>query len=286
MNKTIKKILYTGLILNILLTIIKLIFGILGNSFSLAVDGINSSIDIIISGLLLISLNIASKESDADHPYGHEKYEAVISLILGVFLIITSIIIVASSIMNFESSSVIEPYTIIVSSISLLLKGIILIISIIGYKKYHQYSLKAETYNHLGDVLATSASLIGIIIAIYTPFKYFDYLAAILISFLIFYNGVKIIKESTSMLVDESPSKEFNKAVRILIKNIPGVIKIDDYKSRLHVNNAYIDVEISVDKNLSLIKAHEIAEEVHKKVEKNFKEVIHCMVHVNPGEKK
>lgn len=282
MNKHVKRILYTGLLLNIILAIIKLLFGVLGNSFSLMVDGVNSFIDIFISTLLLISLKIASKNPDSDHPYGHEKYEVIVSLILGLFLILTSLIIVASSIVSFKENPNIEPYTLIVAGVSLMLKGIILSVNIYGYKKHDQISLKADTYNHLGDILATLASFIGIFISIYTRFKYFDYLAAMVISVIIFINGVNVIKDSIRLLVDEAPSKSFNKKVKFFILEIPGVIKIDDYKARLHVNKAYVDVEICVDKDLSLIKAHEIAELVHLEVERKFNEVIHCMVHVNP----
>lgn len=282
MNIKVKKILYIGLVLNILLAIIKLVFGFLGNSFSLKVDGINSFIDIFISFMLLISLNIASKKPDLDHPYGHEKYEVIVNLILGIFLILTSIVILLSSVFSFDKEVDIKSYTLLVSGISLLLKTIIFSINVIGYKRYQQLSLKADAYNHFGDMLATSASFIGILISIYTKFTYFDYLASMFISILIFINGIKVIRESIKMLVDESPTKSYNNKVKKFIKSIPGVIKIDDYKSRLHVSKVYVDVEIAVDKNLSLVAAHEIAEHVHLLVEKEFVEVIHCMVHVNP----
>lgn len=282
MTKPVKRIIYIGLVLNIVLAILKLVFGFLGNSFSLKVDGLNSFIDIIISFLLLISLNMASKKPDADHPYGHEKYEVVVNLVLGIFLIITAVIIILSSILSFNKETDIKSFTLIVAGISLFLKSSIFGVNLYGYKKYKQVSLKADAYNHLGDILATLASFLGILISIYTKFTFFDYIAAVLISVLIFVNGVKVIKDSIKMLVDESPSKSYNKEVKTFIKSLPGVIKIDDYKSRLHVNKVYIDVEICVDKNLSLIKAHEIAELVHIKVEEQFEEVIHCMVHVNP----
>jgi|SRR5690554_67929 len=282
MNKTVKKVLYVGLILNIVLTIIKLVFGFLGRSFSLKVDGVNSLIDILISLMLLFSIKIASKKPDSDHPYGHEKYEVIVSLILGLFLLLTSFIIVYTSIQSLNVALEIKKYSLIVAGVSVLLKAIILTVNVWGYKKYQQVSLKADAYNHLGDILASGASFFGILITIYTKFKYFDYLASIVIALIIFVNGIKIIKESISYLVDESPSKAFNDKVRNYIRSIEGVINIDDYKSRLHVNKVYIDVEISVKKDLSLIKAHEIAEDVHKKVEKEFPTVIHCMVHVNP----
>ncbi len=282
MKKTVKKLLFTGLVLNIVLAVLKLVFGFLGNSFSLKVDGVNSLIDIIISILLLISFKVSNKKPDKNHPYGHEKYEVIVSLILGLFLILTSFIIIYTSINSFNLDLEIETYSLVVSGVSIVLKAIILMANTWGYKKYHLVSLKADAYNHLGDILASLASFFGILFTIYTKFKYFDYIAAILIAILIFINGFKIIKESVAYLVDEAPSKEFNKEVNNFIKSIEGVIGIDDYKSRLHVNKVYIDVEISVNKDLSLIAAHKIAEDVHLKVEETFYNVIHCMVHVNP----
>lgn len=282
MQKPIKYIVCTGLVLNIILALIKLTFGILGNSFSLMTDGINSAVDIFISILLLVSLHIASKKSDANHPYGHEKYEVIVSLILGILLIVTSAIIIVTGISEFNNNAVIEPYTLIVALLSICLKAVILCTNIYGYKKYGQVSLKADALNHLGDILATAMSFIGIILSLYTPLQYFDYMAAFVIAGLIFYNGIKVIKESISMLVDEAPSKAFNNEVQTFIKALPGVLSLDDYKARLHVNKVYIDVEIGVDKALSLLEAHEIAEIVHLHVEATFAQVLHCMVHVNP----
>lgn len=282
MDKRVKKIVILGLILNILLAIFKLTFGILGRSFSLKIDGVNSLIDILLSALLLISLIVSSKKPDKNHPYGHEKYEVIVSLILGLFLIVTSLMIIFTSIISFEEETDIQKYTLIVAGVSIFVKAFIFSINFLGYKKLNQISLKADAYNHLGDILATSASFFGILISIYTRFSYFDYIAGSIIALIIFINGIKIIKESISFLVDESPSIDFNNEVRNYILTIDGVIKIDDYKSRLHVNRVYIDVEIAVNNTLSLIKAHQIAEDVHLKVEKKYQEVIHCMVHVNP----
>lgn len=282
MDKTVKKILYSGLILNIVLAFTKVIFGFLGNSFSLKTDGVNSVIDVLISVFLVLSIKAANKKPDKDHPYGHEKYEVIVSIMLGWFLLLTSIILIFASIFYFDENLEIKSYSLIVAGVSVLLKAVILSLNIYGYKKFNQVSLKADAYNHLGDILATFASFLGILITIYTRFKYFDYLAGTVIGIIIFINGLKIIKESISFIVDESPIREFNDEVKEFIKKIAGVINIDDYKSRLHVNKVYIDVEISVARDLSLIKAHEIAEDVHLKVEENFSEVIHCMVHVNP----
>lgn len=281
MNKKVKLIIYMGLILNIILTVLKITFGLIGNSYSLFSDGINSLTDILISIGLILTIKFSTKEPDKDHPYGHEKYEAITNIFLGVFLIITAVLLTVNSLRNINNMHIPKNITIYIASVSIIIKIFIYLINIKGYKKYHQISLKADAYNHLGDILATSLSLFSIILAI-NNIKYVESIAAILISLTIFYNGIKVIKDATNYVVDLAPSKSFNKRVQNYILNIDGVIKIDDYKSRLHVKNVYIDVEISVNKNLSLIDVHKIAENVNLKVEKEFERVIHCMVHVNP----
>jgi len=282
MHKNVRIIVVLGLILNILLTVIKISAGLIGDSYSLFSDGINSLSDVVISITLILTIKYASKKPDKDHPYGHEKYEAVINMFLGIFLLVTAILLSLNSILSIETFKEPKTFTIVIAVIAIFIKIVIYQINIIGYKKYNQVSLKADAYNHLGDILATSLSLISIILA-RNNIKYMENIAAVLISVIIFINGLKVIKDATNYMVDLSPKKSFNKKVKEFINSIDGVIKIDDYKSRLHVKNIYIDVEIQVDRNLSLIDAHKIAEDVHIKVENKFKEVLHCMVHVNPS---
>ncbi|VEU80135.1 cation diffusion facilitator family transporter [Haploplasma axanthum] len=287
MIKEVKRIFVAGLILNIVLTIIKLLGGYLGKSNSLVSDGYNSLSDIFISSLLLIFITISNKKADKNHPYGHEKYEGIISFVLGLFLMIMSLYIIylgINDLFKYDNTIVYEKpklFTIVVAVISILIKLIIYFINIKGYKKYNQISLKADAYNHLGDIFATSASLIGIVLASIS-FVYFDYIASIIIGLIIFKNGFDVTKEAISFLVDEAPSKDEIKNIKKSILEIDGVMGIDDFKARKHMNKIYVDVEIAVSKKLSLIDAHKIAEDVHLKIEDKYENVIHCMVHVNP----
>lgn len=291
MNKHVKRIIIIGLLVNIILTSLKLVGGYLGNTTSLVSDGYNSLTDIVISLLLFITINIASKKADKDHPYGHEKYEGIISFLLGLILLVTAGYILVEGIINITSYSsnvnYEKPkiYTLYIAFISIGLKFILFYINKVGSKKYNQVSLKAESYNHLSDIFATTASLVGIIFALY-GFIIIDYIAAVIISLIIFKNGFSVTKEAISFLVDEAPSKPYVQSVKKEVLSVSGVIQIDDLKSRKHVNKVYIDIEISVDRNLSLIEAHNIAENVHQHIESTFKDVIHCMVHVNPKSNK
>lgn len=291
MKKEVKRIVILSLVINIILTIIKLIGGYAGNTTSLVSDGYNSLADILISLLLIITLTISGKKPDKDHPYGHEKYEGVISFVLGFFLLLTASFIIFEGITNLVSydsnSEYIKPanYTLVIAGISIILKAFIYSINIIGYKKYDQVCLKAESYNHLSDIFATAASIIGIILAI-RGYIYIDYIASIIIGLMIIKNGVEVIKESISYLVDEAPKKEYMNQIKNTILEVDGVLSIEVLKARKHVNKVYVDVEIIVDNKLSLVEAHDIAENVHHTIESNYPDVIHCMVHFSPKIKK
>lgn len=277
-----------GLIINTVLAIIKLVFGKLGGSQALFSDGINSFTDVFISIMLLVVLNLATKKPDHDHPYGHEKYEGLAYFVLGIIFILTATYIFVDSILSIihilsESSTAKKPefYTVMVAILALVIK----IVLFLYYKHVSQQidapTLKADSKNHLIDAWATFISLIGLILSQFNLII-FDYIASIIIGFFIIKLGLQIFFESVSYLVDQAPSEEEVKHIKLVIDSIQGVIKIDDIKIRKHMTQKYVDVEIAVISTLSLEEAHKIAENVHHLVEKKFPEVIHCMVHVNP----
>jgi cation diffusion facilitator family transporter len=287
-KSSIVKALWFGLFINLVLTLIKLIAGFLGNSQALVSDGLNSFSDIFISVMLLVVLKVATKKPDHDHPYGHEKYEGLAYFVLGIIFILTATYIFVNSILSIIHSidnpnEVLAPHrlTILVAIIALSIK----IGLYVYYKKisstFSSPTIKADAKNHLIDAWATLISLIGITLAQFNLII-FDYIASIIIGLFILKLGLQIFFESISYLVDQAPSDEEVKDIKVIINSVSGVIKIDDIKIRKHMTQKYVDVEIGVNSSLSLEEAHKIAENVHHLVEKKFPEVIHCMVHVNP----
>lgn len=283
----VTKVVIIGLISNIVLTIIKLVSGYLGNSPSLISDGINSLADIFVSVLILVVIKISGKKPDKNHPYGHEKYEGVIYLVLSMIILLTGAYILITAGLNLidyfnNQIIIIKPssFTTYISALALLIKTFLYIITSKTAKKYQSSSLKGDAKNHLVDILATSVSLISLVLASFN-ILYFETIASIIISVVIIYTAITMGKEAISFLVDEAPPKEVMNKIRETIKEVNGVITIDLLKARKHMNHFYTDVEISVSSNLSLIAAHEIAEDVRVAIEERFK-AIHCMVHVNP----
>ncbi len=286
-RKEILRAVAFGLVVNIFLAALKLIFGFWGNAQALISDGMNSLSDVFISIMILAVLKLATKKPDHDHPYGHEKYEGLAYFLLGIIFFATSIVIGYTSInsivgyINNPNVSAPHIFTVVVSFFSLIVKIILFKYYLVISKKYKSPTLKADSKNHLLDAWATLFSLIGLTLAQFNLIV-FDYIASLIIGFFILRLSIQILLESISFLTDQAPSEDEIKSIFEVILSIDGVLMVDDLKVRKHMTQRYVDVEIGVKSNLTLEVAHKIAETVHHQVEKEFPDVIHCMVHVNP----
>jgi cation diffusion facilitator family transporter len=279
-----------GLIVNAILSIIKLGFGFWGNASALISDGFNSFTDVFISLMLFIVLKLASKKPDYDHPYGHEKYEGLAYFVLGIIFLFTAIVIGYFSVIGIifyidSPSSKPSPhiFTIVVAFVSLIIKIYLYKYYIVVGNKYQSATIKGDAKNHLIDAWATFASLVGLALA-QTRFVIFDDIASLIIGFFILRLALQILKDSISYLTDQAPEENEVQMFYQDILDIKGVIRIDDLKIRKHMNRRFIDCEIAVKASLSLKNAHEIATNVHNYIEEKHTDVIHIMVHVNPFE--
>ncbi len=284
-RKQIMNAVFIGLALNILLAGIKLGFGYYGGSQALISDGYNSFSDVFMSIIIFFVIRIATKKPDENHPYGHQKFEGILYFTLGIVFLITAILLgyqaVSSIIKNDMSVSAPLRITVYISAVALAIKIFLAYFYFKLNKTFHNPTLKAEAKNHFIDGWSTGATLIGLILTQF-GFVIFDAIAALIVALFILRLAIQILIEAVSYLVDEAPVKDLLDDIRVAILDIYGVLSIDDLKVRRHMTEYYVDVEIGVDQNLSLVKAHQIAETVHIGVEKQFPDVIHCMVHVNP----
>lgn len=285
-NYQLQILLYLTLFLNVILTVIKLWAGYRFISPSLVNDGYNSLFDVAISVMLIIILKASNRVPDANHHYGHQKYEGLLYFGLGLFILFSTILLGVDAVTGLVSFLNNEPFTapniiaLYFALISVFIKVILFVINFLAFKKFKRPALKGDAYNHLSDIFATAVSIIAIILAQFN-FFIFEFIGAIIIVIIIVNTSVKIIKEAAYYLTDASPSKKTIEHIKEAILMRKGVISVDDLKVRRHMNNYYVDVEIGVSKDLSFEEAHLISENVHHYVEQNFK-VLHCHVHMNP----
>lgn len=287
-RKKILTAIYIGLAINILLTVIKLGFGIWGSSQALVSDGVNSLSDVFMSTIIFFVLKVATKSPDKDHPYGHQKFEGLAYYTIGLIFAATAIYLAYGSVESViayinNPNDFVTPniWTLFISSIALIIKMFLAYFYFKLNQKFDNPTLKAEFKNHFYDIFSTGLTVLVLALSQFNLII-FDYIGSLIISFFILRLSIQIIKEATSFLVDESPEPDKLNDIQTFIGAIKGVKSIDDLRVRRHMTEWYVDVEIGVDDGLSLKVAHDIAETVHISVEEKYKEVIHCMVHVNP----
>ena len=287
-NKIANRVSIITIIGNILLAIIKFIAGIIGNSMAMISDGIHTLSDILTTVIAVVGINIASKEDDNSHRYGHERFECIASILLSFLLFMTGFEIGLSgikTIINGSYADIAMPgiLAIVAAVISIIIKELMYQYTIRAAKKIESDALKADAWHHRSDAISSVGALIGIVLS-RCGYKIFDSIASILISILICKVAIEIFMDAMDKLVDKSCDEETVNKIKKVILNEKGVLGIDDLKTRIFGSKVYVDVEISADGNKTLKETHLIAEKVHDKIESKFTNVKHCMVHVNPYE--
>lgn len=271
---------------NVFLSLFKLISGIIGHSQAMISDSIHSISDVLSTIVVIIGIKISSKESDDGHPYGHERFECVASIILSFMLFSVGIIIGYNGIINiingnYKNVSIPTLLPLSAAIISIIIKALMFIYTKRCSKIINSNALKADAYHHLSDSLSSIGSLIGILFSI-LGYPICDSIASIIICLFIIKVSIEIFIDTTDKMVDKSCNNELINNIKEDILSNNNVLNIDLLKTRMFASKIYVDIEIAVDANLSLIEAHNIAENIHDNLENKYPNLKHCMIHVNP----
>ncbi len=288
----IKKTTIWTMLLNLFLFIMKVIAGIIGNSTAIISDAVNSAGDVGTAFFVMITGKFSRKENDDDHQYGHEKYESMVSVFLGVAIIITVIEIAKAAISTiygyiFLDIPIEKPtyIALIAAVLTIVIKEAMYQFTVRASKKANSPSLNAMAWDHRGDVLSALGVVIGIGGAM-LGVVVLEPIASLVICIFILIVAIRIIKVGVSQVVDQAADTETIDEIIAVVASQKGVIAIDDLKTRIFGAKLYVDIEIAVNPEISLQLAHEIAEKLHDEIEAKIKNVKHCMVHVNPLEQK
>lgn len=271
------------IIVNFLLSAVKVIAGLVGKSNAMISDGVHSLSDVMSTFCVMIGLKLSQKPEDIDHPYGHEKFEPIFAKILAFILSVTGVLIGynAVNIIKLGKYNIPGKIAVYVAILSIVTKEWMYRYTVKGAKKIDSSALLADAWHHRSDALSSVGSLVGIAGA-RVGYPILDPIASLVICIIILKIAIDIYIKAANQLMDHSADKSTIETIKNDITEIDGVIQIDELKTRIHANKVYVDVEISVSKKLSLTEAHDIAEKVHLKIENNNEKVKHCMVHVNP----
>lgn len=286
-KETVMRVSTVTLIGNLILSVFKILIGFISYSSAIISDGIHSATDVLSTVVVMVGVRLSSKDSDKEHPYGHERFECVAAIILATMLFLTALLIGYSGL-----NEIINPVntklrfgflTIIIAIVSIVVKEIMYWYTIIEAKRINCNAMKADAWHHRSDALSSIGSLIGVV-GFYLGYNILDALASIVISGFILKVALEIFNDAVDQMIDHACDKKFQDDLVSLIIGQEGVIDIDDLKTRLFGNKVYIDLELQVNGNYDLRHAHAIAHQVHDIIESSFPIVKHCNIHVNPSD--
>ena len=283
--RTVKRVAAVTLTVNIVLTVLKLTVGALYSNMSVLSDAFHSLSDVGTTVIVIIAVVLSKPDEDRKHNYGHEKIEPLMVLMFAVILLAVGGTLIWQGI-----SGIIHPkdveinYVLIaVTVVSIVVKEGMYWFTIHFAKKIHSATLKADAWHNRSDSLSSIAVLIGLVVGIFTGNDIVESVAVLIVALMIFKVAVEVGISSVNQLIDKAVDEKTETELKQIVSETEGVEGIDSFRTRLFGSAVYIDVEVRVDPTLTVIAAHDIAEEVHCRLEhQDFCPVKHCSVHVNP----
>lgn len=277
---------------NAVLALFKFLAGVLGNSGAMISDAIDSASDVLSAGVAFLGVALSGRKSDQSHPYGHERMECLMSIVLAAGLFASGMGIGIEGVRKIVGSvsGQLRPEDIPVPTLLPLAAAVISIgvkLWLFCYtrataRRLNSTVLMANAWNYRNDAFASVGSLIGIGGA-RLGLPVLDPIASVLICGLILKAAYDICKDAIDQMVDRSCDDATTAEIREIVRGVEGVQGVDLLMTRMFGSKFYVDIEISVDGNQTLSEAHTIAQNVHDAVEQRFPNAKHCMVHMNPS---
>ena len=286
-KKTANKVSAVSIILNALLSGFKLLAGIIANSNAMISDAIHSASDVFSTIVVMIGIGFSVQEADKEHPYGHERMECVAAILLSAVLFITGAGIGIQALQdilekNYESLETPGILALIAAVVSIAAKEGMYWYTRHYAKQIDSSALMADAWHHRSDAFSSVGALIGIA-GSRMGFPVMDAVASLAIFAFIMKAAFDIFKDALDKMVDHSGDEDTERAIYDCVIGHEDVLGIDLLQSRIFGNKIYVDLEIAVDATYTLEKAHEVAEKIHEKIERDFPKVKHVMIHVNPA---
>ena len=289
-----KKVTYVGMVVNVLLIVMKFIGGVIGTSSVLIADGVHSFSDFITDIGVLVGLKFLSKPADTDHAYGHGRVETAISLLMGIVIIITGIVLIKNAAQTiFHAFNGIFPkkpgsIALFIGMISILSKETLFHYTRIVARKSGSKTLEANAWHHRSDAFSSVGTVIGVGGAIYLGDRWtvLDPAAAIFVSILIILVGASISWNAFRELSDESISQLARYKVEESIKSVGGVRGFHNIRTRSLGRYITIDAHILVDPTLSVREGHSIATDVENAIHTATRNAAFVTIHVEPLDEK
>ncbi|MCI6720882.1 MAG: cation diffusion facilitator family transporter [Butyricicoccus sp.] len=276
-----------SIFINVALSAFKLLAGLIAHSGAMISDAVHSASDVFSTFIVIAGVRLSGRAADANHRYGHERLECVASILLSVLLALTGVGIGIQGLQKIfhggaGTLTVPGSLALVAAVVSIVVKEAMYWYTRAAAKQIDSGALMADAWHHRSDALSSIGSFIGVLGA-RMGYPVLDPVASVVICLFIIKAAYDIFVDAVRKMTDESCDEETVQAIEAVVRAQPGVLGVDEIKTRLFGPKIYVDVEICADGERTLNETHAVAEGVHLAIEQSFPNVKHCMVHVNPA---
>jgi cation diffusion facilitator family transporter len=276
---------WLGLIVNLLLGIVKLIGGIIGQSFALIADAVNSIGDVVTTVIVLFALRVAQRPADDEHPYGHTRAEAIAASNVAILVMLSAVLVGWEAIQRIQTSHGIPAvWTLWIAAANVLIKEGLYQYNVRVGQRTGSAALIANAWDHRSDALCSLAVLIGLACVKFggPRFAWADEAASLIIAVAIVWSGVKLFRSSASELMDLQADSQFVQQIRAIAVQVPGVEDVETLWVRKSGLEYFADIHIEVDPQLSVAQGHRIGHQVKDRLRSEFASLRDVLVHLEP----
>ena len=276
-----------GLLANGVLALVKLVAGVLGNSYALIADAVESIADLFSSLIVWGGLRVASRDADHRYPFGYGKAEAISALIVGMMLLAAAAGIAIEAVREIlHPHRVPAPFTLVVLVVVVAVKAALFRMVSRTARASGSPAVAADAWHHRADAMSSAAAFLGISIAVLggPGWETADAWAALFASALILSNGIGIMRPSVQELMDRSPSEEMLHAVDAAAHTVEGVLATEKLKARKSGTRFLLEVHVQAEPSLSLHEAHILSGKVKRAIRSAVPSVQDVLIHMEPFE--
>ncbi|MCJ7580701.1 MAG: cation diffusion facilitator family transporter [Candidatus Aminicenantes bacterium] len=286
-EKKIRKITLWGSLLNAVLTVLKIISGLSIKSSALVADGFHSLSDLFTDFLVLVGTRLSSRPADETHPYGHKKFETIVSQLMALILFVIGVGFIVSSVRAIIRHEHNFPGIIVlfVAILSVFSKEVLFYKTRVVSRETESAALYANAWHHRSDSLSSVAVLLGGAASLF-GWGYGDQVATLVVGFMICGVGVKIFYDCVIELADTAADNESIQAISKILSEQMEVATWHALRTRKLGGELFLDVHICVDPKLSVQEGHDISNRLESQIGEKLSNPVNILVHIEPDENK
>lgn len=282
-SRQIRSVTYLGMVVNIALSVVKVVIGLAVSSLAMLADGVHSLSDLATDVVVLVGARLGAREPDRTHPYGHGRLETFSAILIALILMAVGGAMVYKATMSIaRNESTSAHWAILLGAlVSILAKEWLYRVTKTVAVKSHSAALYANAWHHRSDAFSSVAVLIGYLLLL-VGFNHGDQLAAIAVGLMVIFVGVRVIADSLMELTEGAVDPETVEHVKSVISADLAIRDWHRLRTRTVGREVFLDVHILVDPELNVAAAHEISERLEKTLDEEISRPVHITVHIEP----